>query len=126
MLGCLCLIVNDFHHFYVEQLLHSLFKLLLRNIGADLAMQDEVEFVAGASYKVKLRYSPTPIEDVGALSETFEGKTFGNLQKIGFLVDLPLFEEVQVLKQGHKDVEKLLLRPVNRRFHQYTFDKLAM
>jgi len=57
-------------------------------------MQDEVEFVAGTSYKVKLRYSPTPIEDVGALSEAFEGKTFGNLQEIGFLVDLPLFEEV--------------------------------
>ena len=126
MLGCLCLIVNDFHHFYVKHLLHSFFKLLLRDISADLAMQDEVEFVPGTSYKVKLRYSPTPIEDVGALSETFEGKTFCNLQEICFLVDHPLFEEVQVLKQGHKDIEKLLLRPVNRRFHQDTFDKLAM
>ena len=106
--------------------MHTLFKLLLRDIGADLAVQDEVEFVAGTSYKVMLRYKPTPIEDVGALSETFEGEAFCNLQEIGFLVDLPLFEEVQVLKQGYKNIEKLLLRPVNRRFHQDTFDKLSM
>ena len=106
--------------------MHTLFKLLLRNIRADLAMQDEIKLVAGTSYKVKLRYKHTPIEYVGALSETFEGEAFGNLQEIGFLVDLPLFEEVQVLKQGHKDVEELLLRPVYRRFHQDTFDKLSM
>ena len=57
-------------------------------------MQDEIKLVASTSYKVKLRYKPTPIEDVGALSETFEGEALGNLQEIGFLVDLPLFEEL--------------------------------
>ncbi len=38
LLGCLCLIVNDFHHFYVEHLLDALFQLFLRDICPNLAM----------------------------------------------------------------------------------------
>ena len=49
LLRYLCLIVNDFNHLCVKHILHLLFKLLLRNICPDFAMQDEVELVAGTS-----------------------------------------------------------------------------
>jgi hypothetical protein len=54
--GGLRLIIKDFHHFYVEHVLHSLFQLLLGDIRPDLAMQDEVEFVTGTSYRDKLLF----------------------------------------------------------------------
>ena len=71
-----------------------------------------------------MRKAFTPLKYGGAFSETLKGEALRNLEEISFLVDLSLFEKVQMMKDGDQNLKKLLLRPINSLLNQNTFDRL--